>query len=216
VSVTDDDLLKAISLVADHQHWCHGEAHATCCGAGDCDCGVTESRQAVAEALADERVKARGSRPVTAVEVGDVLVITVYGKPVTQGAIRSLGKGRPSVHGNAARLLPWREAAKQAALDVLDGRPRLEGPVAVDVTFTFDRPKSAPRSRPCWPITRSSGDVDKLQRAIFDALTDAGVWFDDSQVTEVRARKAHAGDVGALPIPGARVAVWSAVPGGAS
>lgn len=135
----------------------------------------------------------------------EALVITVYGKPVTQGSkVRTRWSVRDD---NAERLRPWREAVKQAALDALDGRERLEGPVSVAVTFTFDRPKSAPKSRPCWPITRSSGDVDKLQRAVFDALTDAGVWRDDSQVVRVTADKVHVGDDGALHIPGAVVTV---------
>jgi Holliday junction resolvase RusA-like endonuclease len=125
--------------------------------------------------------------------VDDALVVTVYGRPVTQGGIRSLGKGRPSVHGNTHRLKPWRESVKQAAFDALADRARLDGPATVDVVFTFDRPKSAPKSRPCWPITHSSGDLDKLVRAIFDALTDAGVWRDDSQVVDVRARKVRVG-----------------------
>jgi Holliday junction resolvase RusA-like endonuclease len=114
---------------------------------------------------------------------------------------------------NAERLRPWREAVKQAALDALAGRDRLEGPVSVDVLFTFDPPKSAPKSRRCWPITRSSGDLDKLQRAVFDALTDAGVWRDDSQVIDVRARKVHVGDDGALHIPGAVVTVQAVTAG---
>jgi crossover junction endodeoxyribonuclease RusA len=137
--------------------------------------------------------------------VAEALVVTVFGKPVTQGSkVRTRWSMRDD---NAERLRPWREAVKQAALDALAGAYRLEGPVAVDVLFTFNPPKSAPKSRPCWPITRSSGDVDKLQRAIFDALTDAGVWRDDSQVVDVRARKVHVGDDGALHIPGAVVIV---------
>lgn len=161
--------------------------------------------------------------------LADGLVITVYGRPVTQGAIRSLGKGRPSVHANAERLRPWREAVKQAALDALAApapghsaavdvhqlldsahsrsHGRLEGPVSVAVAFTFDRPKSAPRSRPCWPITRSSGDLDKLVRAVLDALTDAGVWRDDAQVVRLQASKAHVGDPWSLRVPGAVLTV---------
>ncbi|MCW2897777.1 MAG: putative Holliday junction resolvase [Streptosporangiaceae bacterium] len=136
---------------------------------------------------------------------GDALVVIVYGKPVTQGSKTRTKWGIRD--DNADRLRPWREAVKTAALDVLCGRERLEGPVSVDVVFTFDRPRSAPKSRPCWPITRSSGDLDKLERAVFDALTDAGVWRDDSQVVDVRARKVHVGDDRALHIPGAVLAV---------
>lgn len=141
---------------------------------------------------------------------GDV-VVTVYGRPVTQG---SKTRTRWSVRDdNAERLRPWREAVKQAALDALAGSPRLEGPVTVEVVFTFDPPKSAPKTRRSWPVTRSSGDVDKLQRAVFDALTDAGVWRDDSQVVRVVAEKLHVGDEGALHIPGAVVSVRAVTAG---
>jgi Holliday junction resolvase RusA-like endonuclease len=140
---------------------------------------------------------------VTAVAGG--LVVTVYGKPVTQGSKTRTKWGVRD--DNADRLRPWREAVKQAALDALAGATRLEGPVSLDVVFTFDRPKSAPKSRPCWPITRPSGDLDKLQRALFDPLTDAGVWRDDSQVVRISAAKVHVGDAEALHIPGAKVAI---------
>ena len=35
-------------LMPPHADWCHGEAHAECCGAGDCDCGVAESLHRIA------------------------------------------------------------------------------------------------------------------------------------------------------------------------
>lgn len=142
--------------------------------------------------------------------LADGLVVTVFGKPITQGSKTRTRWGMRDDNGD--RLRPWREAVKQAALDALGTADplrwqRLEGPVSVSVTFTFDRPKSAPKSRPCWPVTRSSGDLDKLCRAVFDALTDAGVWRDDSQVIALQARKCHVGDPWALHIPGACITV---------
>jgi Holliday junction resolvase RusA-like endonuclease len=133
------------------------------------------------------------------------LVVTVFGRPVTQGSKTRTRYGMRD--DNGVRLRPWREAVKTAALDALGGPDsttwqRLDGPVSVSAAFTFDRPKSAPKSRQCWPTTRSSGDLDKLVRAVFDALTDAGVWRDDSQVVEVSAAKLHVGDSGGLRIPG--------------
>jgi hypothetical protein len=41
------------------------------------------------------------------------LTVTVLGVPVPQGAIRSLGTGRPSVHANAKALHPWRQMVAQ-------------------------------------------------------------------------------------------------------
>lgn len=181
-----------------------------------------------------------GSVPegVIGADVPAGLVVTVLGKPITQGSKTRTRWGMRDDNGE--RLRPWREAVKAAALDAMDGVgtadpihtaeavghargatgmvsavpwSRLEGPVLVDVSFWFDPPKSGPKWRRLWPITRSSGDVDKLVRAVFDALVDAGVMRDDSQVVTLTARKAHVGDVGSLHVPGAHIEVW-AVSGG--
>ncbi len=115
------------------------------------------------------------------------LTVVAYGRPRPQGSkVRNRYGGVRD--DNAEKLRPWRQSVAYAALQALDGRPRIEGPVAVDVCFTFDRPKSAPRSRRVWPITRSSGDLDKLLRAVLDAMTDAGAWRDDSQVVRLTVR----------------------------
>lgn len=59
IEATEGDRQRAIELLPDHQGWCHAAAHGDCCGADDCDCGTSESRDAVAMALAYEREKAR-------------------------------------------------------------------------------------------------------------------------------------------------------------
>jgi Holliday junction resolvase RusA-like endonuclease len=70
-------------------------------------------------------------------------------------------------------------------------------PVRCDLTFRMPRPKghlgtgknaqkikeSAPRQPTGKP------DMDNLAKAVYDALTAAGVWSDDSQVTNGRVRK---------------------------
>lgn len=143
------------------------------------------------------------------------LTITVYGAPVTQGSKTRTRWGM--VDANAAKLRPWREAVKYAALDALTvgaigdvpvHRPPMDGPVAVEATFTLPKPGSAPKRRHTWPIKARSGDIDKLLRAAFDSLTDAGVWEDDAQVVEVTARKVYPGEhPQALHIPGAVIHV---------
>ncbi len=152
-----------------------------------------------------------------AVSHDQAIVITAYGTPVTQGSIRSLGAGRPAVHSNARRLKPWRSTVREAALVVMEHHQRLAGPVQVRALFCFDRPLGHYRTgrnahllrdfAPGWPCSRGSGDLDKLVRACLDALTDAAVWQDDSQVVELRAGKTWAGDEDALPIPGARLEI---------
>ena len=121
----------------------------------------------------------------------NMLHVVVHGKPVPQGSVRSLGTGRPSVHGNAERLWPWRDsiiiATQSAMIDA--GWHRTQGPLSVYGSFCFDRPQShftpggaLRATAPAWPVTRANGDLDKLQRAVGDALTAAGAIFDDSQI----------------------------------
>ena len=136
------------------------------------------------------------------------LVITVHGKPAPQGSKRHVGNG--VMLESSAKVKPWREAVKSAALQVRGDR--LEGAVEVAVCFTFDKPKSAPKRRRTWPVTRSSGDVDKLLRSTFDALTDAGVFKDDSQIVHVSAWKAFTDDDNApMNTPGAVIRVREVV-----
>lgn len=132
--------------------------------------------------------------------------VTVYGPPVPKGSMRCIGgKGRRHqlIDDKRDRLAPWEAALTRGAAALarhLTGQAPLTGPVRVDVTFTLARPRTVSRAQ---PTTRNTGDVDKLSRALLDALTAGGVWGDDSQATELTARKRYAGTPGALDRPGA-------------
>lgn len=149
------------------------------------------------------------------------LTITVHGKPAPQGSKRHVGRG--VMVESSKKVAPWREAVKEAALRALEVRSagccesralhRLDGPVALELTFCFDKPASAPKRRTTWPIKRSTFDIDKLQRSTFDALTDAGVFRDDSQVVDVTASKVYTDDLASpLRVPGALIRVWEVAP----
>ena len=62
------------------------------------------------------------------------------------------------------------------------------GPVRVHVSFYLPKPKSAPKRT--IPHVKKP-DIDKLMRAILDALKGV-VWTDDSQVTSISATKDYA------------------------
>lgn len=150
----------------------------------------------------------------TAAPTTPLLDVVVYGKPAPQGsksAFRNKHTGRIQQVESSKAVKPWREAVKSAVLALPDRPPRLEGPVSVHVIFTFDKPKSAPKTRRTWPTTRASGDIDKVLRSTFDAFTDVGVWKDDAQVVRVTASKVFVGDLNAMPIPGAVLLVRSVV-----
>lgn len=134
------------------------------------------------------------------------LVITVYGQPKPKGSMRHVGKGRMIEQLAGSR--PWREAVKWAALDARGGSATLTGPVAVHITVTVSKPKSAPKTRRTQPVTRTSGDLDKHVRNILDALVDAAVISDDSQVVCLIAVKTYPGEgPDALASPGAVIRV---------
>lgn len=141
-------------------------------------------------------------------------VITVYGDPKTQGSKR---RGADGHMFEATRgLAGWRATLHAAATAAIAADPPpADGPLIVEVTFTLRKPVRAPKKITTWPYRRSrwSGDIDKLQRAVFDALSNAGVWVDDSRVVEVTARKVYPGEgIDALDAPGVVIRIWPVNP----
>lgn len=139
------------------------------------------------------------------------LAFRVHGTPAPQGSKTRTRYGMRD--DNAERLRPWREAVKQAALDVAPPAP-LTGPVNVTAAFYFARPKGhygtgrnsqrLKASAPALPTGKP--DIDKVQRSCFDAITDAGIWLDDAQVATVTAAKLYA-DPYAGVHPGADITI---------
>lgn len=119
----------------------------------------------------------------------------VAGVPAPQGSKRALGAGRPGgkirMVEASTRVKPWRTDVREAFLAAQAEHPErgelgpLFGsgtPVVVKIVFVLPRTK-AMRDRPSadFPMVQKP-DVDKLERAVLDALTSAGVFADDSQV----------------------------------
>jgi Holliday junction resolvase RusA-like endonuclease len=150
-------------------------------------------------------------------------------RPAPQGSKKRGRNGQ--IIDDCKRLKPWRDAVETAARDamvdaqedseewelsahvagLIEAKPiaTLDGPLSVEVVFTVRKPVSAPKTRVTWPTTRDSGDIDKLLRSTFDALTTAGAIADDSKIVEVSTRKVHPGEgLDALEAPGAVIRVW--------
>jgi len=123
-----------------------------------------------------------------------MLEFFVPGRVAPQGSKRYVGGNRASGGRfiEASKYLPaWRKAVTTVASDYItqwDHKP-LTGPVDLNVVFYIERPKSIPQSKRLTPIVPP--DVDKLVRAICDAMTDAGVWDDDAQVIHLKAMKLY-------------------------
>lgn len=135
----------------------------------------------------------------------------VPGLPITQGSKRAFVNkytGKAMLVEDAERLKPWRWSVGVTAAQAMAKRPFIQGPVRIRLQFLFPRPKShygtgrnhATLKATAQPLPTGKPDLDKLQRAVFDALTHV-VWVDDSLVTEVFAIKRY------NPEPGVLVAI---------
>lgn len=142
------------------------------------------------------------------------LTITVLGTPAPQGSKRHVGNG--VMVESSAKVKPWREAVKHAALDVLYGLdkgrvnrvnpPPMDGPLAAEMVFTVRKPVSAPKRRRTWPDRMP--DLSKLVRATEDALVDAGAIVDDARIVELHTAKRYPGEgEHALGSPGAWIRI---------
>ena len=132
----------------------------------------------------------------------------VPGRPVPQGsktAFISKSTGRPIVVDKDVRLPQWRAKITAAAIEKQAELAHtdqglvmpIRGGIGCRIIFVLGRPlnhygtgKNADTlkaSAPRYPANMP--DIDKLLRAVFDALTDAQVWKDDGQVVWVQTQK---------------------------
>jgi crossover junction endodeoxyribonuclease RusA len=121
-------------------------------------------------------------------------------------AFHPKGARFPVVTADNKRTKPWKHTVTELALAARGEAPAIDGPVIVELALYLPRPKSAPQ-RVKHPAKKP--DIDKLVRAILDALTYARVWNDDSQVVSLLATKRFAGGADDQPrgVPRAEITV---------
>ena len=129
-----------------------------------------------------------------------MMIIRVNGIPAPQGSKRHVGGGR-MVESSAA-VGPWREAIRSEIQDALEGGEHgfPEGPVTVFATFYLKRSQGhygtgrnshlLKPSAPAYPAIRP--DLDKLARAVLDAIVMGGAIGDDKQVVTLEVTKLYA------------------------
>jgi Holliday junction resolvase RusA-like endonuclease len=157
-----------------------------------------------------------------------ILTVVVLGHPAPQGSKRHVGRG--IMVESSKHLAPWRDAVRTDARDAIEKlgaqwSGTLSQPVTVRMVFTFTRPRSHYRTGRNAHLLRDSAppyphgkpDLSKLARSTEDALTDAGVWLDDSLVVAYnRLAKVYArdpdGDFDALTVAGAHIQIYAAHP----
>lgn len=156
-----------------------------------------------------------------------VAELWIPGVPVQQGSKNAIPAGRrcgprfvpvtrsdgmPIVSlkdANDEKLKPWRSQVTTFAMDAWGGRAPIDGPVCVHAEFVFPRLKGhygtgrnervLKASAPLYKDT--APDKDKLERALFDGITDSGLWRDDCLVVDGGSRKVYG------PKPGVRVRI---------
>lgn len=121
----------------------------------------------------------------------------VAGIPVPKGSMRAFRHrttGRVvTIADNREKLRGWSSAVAVEAVRatrMIGWRMICGGPIALEVRFVFERPKSSRRVLPTVPP-----DIDKALRAIMDALTGV-IYLDDAQVVDVHATKKYGDKAG--------------------
>ena len=129
------------------------------------------------------------------------IFIPVIGIPAPQGSKRHIGHG--IMIENSKRVKPWRQDVKEAALNHYQGEV-IDQAVEIEIIFIFVRPKShfgtgknSRKLKPSAPVfvtSKGIGDIDKLQRSTYDALSESSggnVLKDDSLIVQNRNSKRY-------------------------
>lgn len=128
----------------------------------------------------------------------------VYGDPQPKGSMTCVGARGKVKH----QLIEdnddgpaWREKVAGMALAVVREQAGKWQPIGIELTFTLPRPAShygtgrnrhtVKASAPAFPTMHGTGDEDKLERNVLDALQDARVLDDDAQVQHITSEKLY-------------------------
>jgi crossover junction endodeoxyribonuclease RusA len=121
----------------------------------------------------------------------------IEGLPAPQGSKRLMGR---VMLESSKKVQPWRQDIKHQVSNNYGG-PVIDLAVFIEIEFLFYRPKSHYNTkgilRPSAPahlVSRGHGDLDKLLRSTFDALsisTGGTVIADDSLIVRVAGSKRY-------------------------
>jgi Holliday junction resolvase RusA-like endonuclease len=113
----------------------------------------------------------------------------VPGAPKPQGSkvFKGIQNGQGVMVESCQELGAWRERVALAASRAVNGAPVLSG-IPFTAVFSFVMPRPASAAKRVTPPAVKRPDIDKLSRALCDALTGI-VFTDDSAVTTLVATK---------------------------
>lgn len=132
-----------------------------------------------------------------------ILDVFVPGHAKTKGSMVAKPRkaGGTYMQQSVAGSVAWAKQVERAVRQVWGDRPTRVG-VPIRATITYYLPVT-----PEMLIERGSGDIDKLERNILDALTKACVYRDDAQVVADVHEKMCADPVNGMP-QGVRIQLW--------
>ncbi len=124
--------------------------------------------------------------------MSSVVQFNVNGQPACKGSLKAFvpkGWNRPVLTSTSKGLKEWealvRHAGRVAGVECVE-----RGPVSVGLVFRLSRPKAMKDTSPL-THDKQQYDVDKLSRAVLDALTGLA-YADDGQVDDLKAQKRYA------------------------
>lgn len=124
-----------------------------------------------------------------------IIDLDVFGTPMPQGSKKAfVANGRAMMKESGGnKHAQWRNAVADKAFDAAKEHGRLEGALAVTVSFRFPMPKSRPKAvrDEGWAWKTVAPDIDKLLRTVFDGLQAGGLLADDAHVAQVTSTKAE-------------------------
>jgi crossover junction endodeoxyribonuclease RusA len=126
-----------------------------------------------------------------------ILNVFIPGLPAPQGSKKLMGKFMVE---SSKKVQPWRQDVKHIVAASYHGRV-LDEAVSIEIEFLFHRPKShfnakgnLKPSAPAHLVSRANGDLDKLLRSTFDAISVSSggqLIADDCLIMRVTASKRY-------------------------
>jgi len=123
------------------------------------------------------------------------LKFTAVGIPKAQPRAKAFARNGHAGVYDPGTANDWKTIVRNAARESWSGE-QFSGPVSVTLEVWMPRPKNhfnsvglLKRTAPYW--VEKKPDLDNIEKAILDALTNLGIWRDDSQVVEVYKSKRY-------------------------
>lgn len=124
--------------------------------------------------------------------------IRVAGTPKAQPRPRAVARGGFARVYDPGTADEWKESIKIAPVAPARPTAPIETAVRVCMTFRMPIPKTKAKTVPIGSDHTFKPDLDNLVKAVFDAMTDAGWWIDDCQVSHLTVSKVWSDEPGAI------------------